>query len=233
MVMPSSMQAALAASSAGGAVVFKLMTMGSDPNQAKAAGTSDVVTISLGSTSEGGGEIRVRGLAEPITFSIPIAASKPETVATESYKRAACTWWDKEAGAYSTEGCVTMPNPAPRGALLRWRNVSNVMALNLTDQTLILDRAWEIGNANLTSACAEVYDARFMDFEGADEGLRKYAGDGCALADASSPDSCYWHWPSQTFQGSGCVHATQVECMCTHLTDFQVCFLFQWSRKLE
>jgi hypothetical protein len=46
-------------------------------------------------------------------------------------------------------------------------------------------------------------------------------GDGCELSRANNTALCWWDWRRQTFTGPGCVLADTLQCMCTHLTDFQ------------
>jgi hypothetical protein len=106
---------ALDAAPAGAAVRSTFTALAFDPYAGGDSGTG-VVSLSFASAANGA-EIPVHGLATPITFSMPALQLADDGV------KAACAFWDAAAGSYSTDGCVSLPNPAPpaQWLTLRWR----------------------------------------------------------------------------------------------------------------
>ena len=104
-----------------------------------AAPMSAVVSLALRTNNS---EVPVQGLLKPIFFSIPLdvdllAATRAQlreagnatngtTAGVHPDKVVAqCGWWDASAGeggegAYSQEGCYSLPNPRPPGAAVSW-----------------------------------------------------------------------------------------------------------------
>ncbi|KAK3288822.1 hypothetical protein CYMTET_3720 [Cymbomonas tetramitiformis] len=127
---------------------------------------------------------------------------------------------ETEGSHYSTEGCATLPNPFPAGALLYWREVNVSM---LGGQ---LEAAWGMTNTSLLANCREVWvdnEAAAQDALAtglASKRLRTYVGAGCGISDPGNEVGCWWDWWLQAFVGPGCVWTDQLGCMCTHLTDF-------------
>ncbi|KAK3241648.1 hypothetical protein CYMTET_48606 [Cymbomonas tetramitiformis] len=70
--------------------------------------------------------------------------------------------------------------------------------------------------------CTEVWGAVDAEYEGLDDGWRKYLGGACQLADPGNHLGCWWEWRRQSFEGPECVWAAEAHCLCTHLTDFAV-----------
>ena len=56
-------------------------------------------------------EVAVAGLPHLIQFSLPL----PTNLANATGLKAQCSYYDNTAGAYSTDGCVGLPNPSPPG----------------------------------------------------------------------------------------------------------------------
>ncbi|KAK3281243.1 hypothetical protein CYMTET_10953, partial [Cymbomonas tetramitiformis] len=177
---------------------------GAEPGVAGAVTLTDSTSISLLSGINGS-ELGVSGLGEALNFTLP---SRAPGVPTR------CAFWDEALGGYSSEGCATLPNPAPPGAAALWRT-RNVSAL------ATLEAAWGVASGSgLEAGCEETWGAVHAEFRGTDAGLRKYVGEGCQLADPGNNASCWWEWRAARFEGPGCVWATEVGCLCTHLTDF-------------
>ncbi|KAK3283545.1 hypothetical protein CYMTET_8760 [Cymbomonas tetramitiformis] len=184
---------------------------------------TDVTTISL-KTHANGTELPVHGLSTALNFTLPIVATSSAAGTTAGGASAAaggasgalphCVFWDEGAGEYSTEGCTTLPNPAPWTGAAYWRTV-NVSAL------ASMEEAWGLrGSPGLTDGCEEEWGPVYSEFLGTDAGRRKYIGDECQLADPESSLGCWWEWRRGAFEGPRCVWATEVDCLCTHLTDF-------------
>jgi hypothetical protein len=178
-----------------------------------------------------------QGLTEPIEFSLPMTAQTAAEVSAVS-----CLYWDEDSQTYSSDGCVAQPNPAPPGVFLYWK--AGAALPRDVNGSVLLDEAWALGGwasevdwssdsnsdwmssesemaGTMLEGCEEVFDAYFEEYDGADAGLRKFVGDGCELSRANNTAMCWWDWRRQTFTGSGCVLADTLQCMCTHLTDFQ------------
>ncbi|KAK3287781.1 hypothetical protein CYMTET_4735 [Cymbomonas tetramitiformis] len=175
---------------------------------------SDVTTIEL--TGGDGEVLSVNGLEEGITFELALEAGAAGTF--QGTMR--CTFWDEGSQAYSTEGCVALPNPAPAGADLDWKS------LVVGDFLWGLGEMWAVGNDTMAAGCVEEYAALDPVYEGTDVGLRKYvanktAGAECQLANTNNPWGCWWVWTQGIFEGPGCVQASELSCLCTHLTDFK------------
>jgi hypothetical protein len=175
----------------------------------------------------------VQGLAEPIELSLPLMAWTVAEVSAVS-----CLYWDEPRQMYSGEGCAAQPNPAPPGASLFWK--AGAALPRDVNGTVLLDEAWSLGGwgsesdwasdsnsdwgshaSGLLEGCEEKFAAYFDEYDGADAGLRKFVGEGCELSRANNTLQCWWDWRRQTFTGSGCVLADTLQCMCTHLGDFQ------------
>lgn len=133
------------------------------------------------------------------------------------FATAMCSFWNETSQLFSTEGCIAQPNPAPEHAAITWIPGPLNSTLSSSDA---LSRMWRIGNSSMTENCSLEFDAVDPDYEGLDQGLRKYVGQDCALSHINNSMQCWWDWPSQTFKGSGCHRSQRLECMCTHLTDF-------------
>ncbi|KAK3240658.1 hypothetical protein CYMTET_49522 [Cymbomonas tetramitiformis] len=180
-----------------------------------------------------GDELVIEGLEEAIEVTmeltkVQVASRRRRLLAAEPIGRLECRFWSDSKDSYDTEGCVTLPNPAPAGAQLRWRT-RNMSAI--PDMAM----AWEVGNTTMTAGCEEHFDA-VLDpavWAGQDAGYRKWAAvgskpgvyvdyAGCELIENSSfPGGCHWQWTSGMFVGTDCVTAPVLDCLCTHLTDFK------------
>ncbi|KAK3287365.1 hypothetical protein CYMTET_5124 [Cymbomonas tetramitiformis] len=195
--------------------------------------SSQLIQIML--AGEDGKELTVANLSDAVTFTIPLlpayggapslqasdgdaageAGGSAETALRGTYNRSVCVFWDDVAEAYSTAGCVTLPNPAPPTAGLYWR--SHVAALPHG-----LQEAWGMDNASTAATgCVEEWEAVYEEYMGIDAGLRKYIGEGCRLQDPENSAGCWWDWTIQRFLGAGCRWAAEASCLCTHLTDFK------------
>jgi hypothetical protein len=218
---------ALAAAPDGAPVQSTFSAMAFDPYAGSASGTG---VVKLAFSSPDGTEIPVRGLTSPITFSMPAMVLPPGM-------QARCTFWDAAAGAYSADGCTSMPNPAPAAQwlTLAWR-------ANFTLATpAALSGAWEAAGP-LLAGCRETLldctnatqrtkkvvvnpDDPFTTLPiscGASttDVLRVFSGASCALYAQDNAAGCAWNATQQAFTGAGCVVAAATQCACTHLTSF-------------
>mmetsp|Transcript_57287 Transcript_57287/g.181243 ORF Transcript_57287/g.181243 Transcript_57287/m.181243 type:complete len:660 (-) Transcript_57287:2449-4428(-) len=215
---------------------------GTTPNGTASNGTATLVPLdgaivvggvtSLAFSDDGGGEVEVGGLTEPIKFSMPFSG--------EDY--AQCAFWDKSANGYSSRGCFTLPNPIPPTSSVRWAaNFTLALQGNATEaEDADFADAWEIDDPGLLEGCVVIYSKEgFRDFavngsvfdvpQGSSDSYvwivnrleqEAIARGGCDLIRPENVAGCWWNGTVQAFQGPGCVYAPATECMCTHLTDF-------------
>ncbi|KAK3272664.1 hypothetical protein CYMTET_19055 [Cymbomonas tetramitiformis] len=225
-------------------VSLRVLTTSGEIHQSNASAPGYATSGAAGILSAGGvqqvvlgagnAELAVSGLEEAIEIVMQLdeeqlASHKRRLLNSDDpVGRLECRFWSPVLDAYSTAGCVTLPNPAPAGAQLRWqtKNISSIEDISL---------AWEVGNHTMTRGCTEHFNA-VLDpaiWGGRDAGYRKWAAPagkdgvyvdnaGCQLIDNSSyPGGCRWQWTTSMFVGTDCVTAPALECLCTHLTDFK------------
>ena len=124
--------AAALAASAGGAVRTSFTNLAfdpySNPMEAAASGRPGVTQLTISAApaapgrrsvlqSPGFSPVKVAALPTLIQFSLPL----PLNLNGSSGLKAVCSFWDASAAAYSTAGCVGLPNPSPPGLPLAFR----------------------------------------------------------------------------------------------------------------
>ncbi|KAK3279684.1 hypothetical protein CYMTET_12443 [Cymbomonas tetramitiformis] len=210
-------------SNVSAAVSTSLLAFSFDPHAGAAA---EVEGVTQGATLQGGvteltfedadARVSVSNLTTPITFVMPINRS----FSIEYGEGFGCFFWDEAAAAYLDEGCAAIPNPRPSGSTLAWK-----ANFSLEDPaTPYLNMGWEaVGGAD---GCVEVFEPPPLSGEYRYPLVRRYTvnstASSCELHANGSLTACYWDADTQTFLGDGCVVITQVDCMCTHATDFGV-----------
>jgi hypothetical protein len=221
---------ALASAPAGVAVQTTFSSLAFDPFSGSSSGTG---VTQLAFSSPDGGEIVVQGLAQPIIFSMP-ALQLAEGM------QAVCRFWDTAALAYSSDGCTSMPNPAPPSSwlALEWR-------ANFTLSTpASLAAAWSAAGPLLANCGETILDCGnetqrtrnvALDPENmfttppigcgsATAGvMRVFSGTACGVYKSDNPAQCSWNAIEQSFSGPGCVIASATQCACTHLTRCAPC----------
>jgi hypothetical protein len=117
--LPASLFAAASGSSgaAPAAVCTTFHSLTFDPFTGAANSTG--VTRLLFTDAADGSEVPVAGLAAPIYFTLP-PVSGLSGAADGSGAKAACQFWDTDASAYATHGCVGIPDPQPANHTLSW-----------------------------------------------------------------------------------------------------------------
>lgn len=114
---------------AGGGVKTQILGLKFNPWAAAGSALIDAsggtVTVSaeltrLKFSATDGSEVGVSGLQTPITFSLPPPGSLPGGTA------GACSFWDAQAGTYSSAGCAAQPNPMPSGHVFSWQTSAGV-----------------------------------------------------------------------------------------------------------
>ena len=174
--------------------------------------------------STAAGEKNISGLGTPIRFTLPL-------VPLADGLKAQCQFWNKTTSSYSTSGCVSLPNPLPRGHKATWK--SDFYA---TSDAAMAD-AWSISGPLVSRCSFEVLDctlnttravypnpARPFDFPAvrcnasiSTEPLLAISGSACALIQADNAFGCFWNNSKHAFEGAGCVASGEpVQCACRH-----------------
>ena len=182
-------------------------------------------------STRAGTPVAMANLSAPVTFTLP---SLPALV---SGVKAQCQWYDSSAQAYSTVGCVSLPDPLPAGHTVAW--VAGFTAARDADMM----RAWTITGPLAANCSLQVMDCTTQpppppvypnplrpfdvaqvacDTSGVNkEPKRVITGSRCALIEEDNTYGCYWNNSKQAFVGAGCVASGgPVRCACRHLTDF-------------
>jgi hypothetical protein len=211
---------------AGVRTQFSSLAFDAHTQEANSTGTT---TLAFSTSA---GELDVSGLSVPIRFTLP-------AVALSDGLKAQCQFWDTQAQppAYSTTGCVSLPDPAPPGHTVSW----NASFTAVSDAALAA--AWNISGPLFTSQCAtEVLDcslpnntraiypnpARPFDFPAvrcsaniSAQPILVISGSRCALIQQDNGFGCWWNNAKAAFEGAGCVASGgPVQCACRHLTEF-------------
>lgn len=111
----------------------------SDPTDIRSAPKASPTVSLVLNNAASGSELAVRDLTVPIAFSLklnndgddlrspPCYVTKPttnftalENLETKSVGLPTCAFYDEDAGAASTKGCATLPNPIPPNAVVAW-----------------------------------------------------------------------------------------------------------------
>ena len=188
--------------------------------------SAGVTTLAF-SAADGSGELRVRDLITPILFSMPLSDAG-------AGRKAVCQWWDAAAGAYSTAGCATLPNPRPPGHTLRFRpgfaaaadadmagawEVAGSLVDGLNCSFQVLDCLQPDASVVFPNP-ARPFDvpAVACDLSAGATPLLVVEGRACALIQRDNPLRCWWDNQRQAFAGAGCVaDAGATQCACRHV----------------
>ena len=220
------------------AVVTQFRALAFDPyssvnasvNASTATNLSTVGGVTRLAFSTANGPLEVQNASTQITFTLPGVNT------TGSADQAVCSYYDTVARAYSTSGCIGVPNPGPPGHVLGF--IPGYQTPN--DASLAM--SWSI-TGPLTANCLSTFidcslpnpPVIFPDprqplaipaiqcpaNSAKPPVLRVFYGTQCALWQQGNALNCYWNNTKQAFVGGGCVAIGNVtRCMCRHLTDF-------------
>ncbi|KAK3280112.1 hypothetical protein CYMTET_12034 [Cymbomonas tetramitiformis] len=226
---------------------------------------SAVTSVSL--LYANGTEMAIAGLSDPVELNLTAAMlprndedasedtkSKTEMSIDESgaprhdNMPLQCAFWDAKQLQYSSRGCANLPNPAPRDAVLYWResvvweaDTTGSAAYGVEDTILsgsqLLLRHWGMQHPWLLDGCTTGSNTSWQLSAGspiAKEGDARPAEDHIgALAEVASEDKCAvlfrgnsagcaWDQALQGFVGAGCEWSNVLQCKCSHLADFVV-----------
>jgi hypothetical protein len=187
------------------------------------SGTNGSTRLAL--TDANNTEFLVANLSVPIRFELnPMAA-------LTGGSHAKCQFWDPVALAYSTQGCIGLPDPRPPDHLLSW--VDGFSANSDADMV----RAWQITGVLVADCVAVVLDCSLAQPGVVYPNLRApfdtpriecnralstepklvYTGSRCALIQPDNAFNCSWNNTAQAFTGDGCVASgAAVRCACRH-----------------
>ena len=172
----------------------------------------------------------VANATTPITFTLPPVPNNGTST------QAVCSFYDPTSGAYSTSGCIGVPNPGPPGHTLAF------VPGYQTPSDASLALAWSITGPLLAGCNTTVIDCSLphppVVYPDPRQPLavpavscpvnatkppvlRVFYGTSCQLWQPSNPYNCSWNNTLQAFNGTGCVATgSSTKCMCRHLTDF-------------
>ena len=188
------------------------------------AGLADTSGVTRLAFSDASGPLSVQNLAEPITFELPYVPLASDSAAKAQF-------WDESLlpPAYSSAGCVTMPNAAPPGISISWN--PNATDLNLAWQltgddvercgTLLLDCNDPDDKVQFVSLRPElaIGDPAVSCAPGQTDILRILYGHNCTLWRVNET-GCYWNATQQRFRGDACTISSVTRMAAVHLTDF-------------
>ena len=228
--MPSDL---FSSSMALASVVTQFRALAFDPHaNGTAAGNISTVggVTKLAFSTTAGAELVVANLSAPITFTLPAVPT------AGGVNQSVCAFYDAVAGAYSTAGCIGVPNPGPPGHTLAF------VPGYQTPSDASLALAWNITGPLLAGCNTTLIDCSLPNppviFPDPRQPLaipavscpvnatkppvlRVFYGTSCALWQPGNAYGCSWNNTLQAFNGTGCVATGNVtRCMCRHLTDF-------------
>jgi len=238
--------AAMQAFPAGSSVAVAFYSLSFDPYTCGGAANTSAVTrmaLSASAAAAGWSPLQLAQLSQPILMSLPTPAAASPTDVLH------CVWWDPQLGRYDTEGCVSLPNPAPPNATLSWLDGASPPAWaaagplfdNCTEAFLDCASAPAGAFSPLPPALLRSTDSRrgapssgaalFPDpsspavpgvacAPGSTRLLRVFSGVDCAAWAPPADDGCGWSAAEQAFVGGGCLLSPLLSVASTHLTDF-------------
>ena len=214
-------RSASATDASAAVVVTQFRSLTFDPFSG--SGTNGSTRLAL--TDANNTEYVVSNLTVPIRFELPSLA------ALTGSTHAKCQFWDPGALAYSTRGCVGIPDPRPPEHLLSW--VDGFSASSDADMV----RAWQITGVLVEDCVPVILDCSIAQPGVVYPNLRApfdtpriecnralstepklvYTGSRCALIRPNNAFNCSWNNTAQAFTGGGCVASgTPVRCACRH-----------------
>ena len=181
--------------------------------------------------STANGTLEVANATTPITFTLPLVSAAPGSLV-----QGVCSFYDTVAQAYSTNGCIGVPNPGPPGHTLAF--IPGYQTPNDTS----LASSWTITGSLLAGCTSTIIDCNLPSppviYPNPKQPLavpavscpanatkppvlRVYYGAACQIWQPTNALNCSWDNIKQAFVGTGCVPTGNVtQCMCRHLTDF-------------
>ena len=140
---------------------------------------------------------------------------------------------------YSITGCLSLPDPLPRGHSVFWKPDFRVAsdgamagAWSLAGPLVATPSRclFEVLDCSLRKPARSVYPNPAKPFQFpavscnasiSTEPILVVSGSACALIQEDNAYGCYWNNSKHAFQGPGCVPSGEpVQCACRHLTEF-------------
>ena len=240
--IPPGLLSTAAGGGGGQAIVTQFQSLAFDPYSGAAANSTGNGTTAVANylSTVGGvtrlafstatGPLEVANATTPITFTLPLVSTAPGSLV-----QGVCSFYDTAAHAYSTTGCIGVPNPGQPNHTLAF------IPGYQTPSDASLALAWNISGPLLAGCNTTLIDCSLPDppviypdprqpiaipavscpaNATKPPVLRVFYGTHCALWQ-SNTYNCAWDNTLQAFVGAGCVATGNVtRCMCRHLTDF-------------
>ena len=242
--LPPGLLSSAAGFNSSAAVVTQFYSLAFDPYSSTNASAADSLTTVGGVTrlafSTAAGPLVVANATTPITFTLPAV-----NTTGASNQHAVCAYFDTTAGAYSTAGCIGLPNPSPPGHTLSFipgyqtpSDASLAGAWAITGPLVDQNCQQQVIDCSLDAPCTGAVWGANCSVQpnqrqplGADNAaiscpaagtpvLRVMYGALCPVWQSNTL-GCWWNNTNQSFTGPGCVSTPgPTQCMCRHLTDF-------------
>lgn len=174
------------------------------------------------------GELAVNSLPAAVTFSLPLGPDLGPDYQPQ------CQFWDPQLNSYSTRGCAAVPVTPPGMEIAIDRklaasglsiNASWVMTGSLAKDLLanctrtILDCPRDTGKKVYLDPFRPLSIPAVQCAPGRSLKMLVFNGTGCKIWNPERTP-CYWNATAQGFSGN-CGNRANLQCACTHLTDFQ------------
>eukprot|EP00854_Cymbomonas_tetramitiformis_P003127 gene3127-3963_t len=152
-----------------------------------------------------------------------LGGSMPNSSSSEDFALV-CAFWDVVVEEYSSLGCVNLPNPAPPNATFYWQedawaafvqHEGDDVSVTEAQSTWGMDHAWLLRECSTNNGNSSLETS--SDTE---SNAGKYTGELCEVLDPDNRAGCFWDDMVGRFRGTSCVWSEQLQCRCTHLTDF-------------
>jgi hypothetical protein len=224
-----------AGAAASGGVRTQFASLTFDPYYEAVAVDADAPSSTgitrLAFTSVDGTPIEIANLAMPIQFTMP-------SLALADGRKAQCQFWDTAAAAYSTRGCVGIPDPRPANHTLVWApgftaasdgamaaawNISGALIDPARCSTRVLDCSMPGQNASIFPNPSNPFalPAVRCDTAVSTAPMLVISGSRCLLIQPDNVQACYWNNTAQAFNGAGCVASgAPINCACRHVRSF-------------
>ena len=242
--LPPGVLSSAAGFNSSAAVITQFYSLAFDPYSSGNTSAAGSLTTVGGATrlafSTASGPLVVANATMPITFTLPAV-----NTSTSPTQHAVCAFYDTTAGAYSTAGCIALPNPSPAGHTLSFTpgyatpsDASLAGAWSITGPLVDQNCQQQVIDCSSDAPCTGAVWGRNCSVQpnqrqplGAANAaiscpatgapvLRVMYGVLCSVWQNNTL-GCWWNNTKQSFIGPGCVSTPgPTQCMCRHLTDF-------------
>ena len=241
--LPPGLLSSAAGYNSSAAVITQFYTLAFDPyaaNASAAGGLFAIGSVTRLALRTAAGPLVVANATTPITFTLP--AVNTTGVANQ---HAVCAFYDTVAQAYSTAGCIGLPNPSPPGHTLSFTpgfqtptDASLAGAWAITGPLVDTNCQTQVIDCSLDAPCTGPVWGKNCSVQPNQRQPLGTANAAISCPAAGTPVlrvmygvlcsvwqnntlGCWWNNTNQSFVGPGCVSTPgPQQCMCRHLTDF-------------